>query len=90
MPLVTIWRFLREYSSSGKVRAISLYTERVGVLQKGKDWCQSDLLFEDSESGLFIGTPFPRCVFLGKIKERLSIMGEILNKPSIKIGEAKK
>jgi hypothetical protein len=89
MPLVTIQRLLREYSSGGKVGAISLYTERPGVLWKGKDWCQSDLVFEDSESGLFIGTPFPWCVFFGKIKERSSMMGEILNEQSIKIGEAK-
>jgi hypothetical protein len=89
MPLVAIQRLLREYSSSGKVRTIGLYTERAGVLQKGKDWCQSDLLFEDSESSLFIETPFPQCVFFGKIKERLSMMGEILNEPSIEIGEAK-
>jgi hypothetical protein len=89
MPLVSIWRLLREYSSSSKVGTIGLYTERAGVFQKGKDWYQIDLFFEDSESGLFIGTPFPRCVFLGKIKERLSMMGETLNKPLIEISEAK-
>jgi hypothetical protein len=89
MPLVAIWRLLGEYSSSGKVRTISLYAERVGVLWKGKDWCQSDLLFEDNESGLFIGTPFPQCVFLGKIKARSSMMGEILNELSIEISVSK-
>jgi hypothetical protein len=42
-----------------------------------------------SGNSLFIGTPFSWCVFLGKIKERSSMMGEILNEPLIKIGEAK-
>jgi hypothetical protein len=91
MLLVTIQRLLRESTDpvAKSELSVSTYMERAGVLWKGKDWCQSDLLFEDSESGLFIGAPLPWCVFLGKSKERSSMMGEILNVPLIEIGEPK-
>src|ERR1700679_2585307 len=89
MPFVIFRRFLRKYGSGSKIRTICLYTERTGILRKKKDGCRSDLVLEDGESSLFIGIPFPNCVFLGKVKERSGVMGEILNEPSIEVSEAK-
>src|ERR1700678_2760419 len=89
MPFVIFRRFLRKYGSGSKVRTICLYTERTRILRKKKDGCRSDLVLEDGESSLFIGIPFPNCVFLGKVKERSGVMGEILNEPSIEVSEAK-
>jgi hypothetical protein len=88
MPLVILGRLLRDYCFSGKVRAISLYVKRTRVFWEGKDWSGSNLFLEDNESGLFVGIPFPNCIFFGKVKEGLSIMGEILDELSVEVGEA--
>jgi hypothetical protein len=88
MPFVILGRLLRNYCSSGKIQAISLYAERMRVFWEGKDWSGSDLFLEDNESGLFIKIPFPNNIFFGKVKEGLSRMGEILDKPLIEVGKA--
>ena len=89
MPLVVFWGLLREYSSSSKVRTVCLYSKRTGIFGKSKDWCRSDLFLEKSKGGLFVGTPLPNCVFLGKIKERSGMVGEILNEPLVEVSEPK-
>ena len=88
MPLVILGRLLRKYCSSSEVQTVCFYTERMRVLWKGEDWCGSDLFFEDGKGGLFVGTPFPNCIDFGKIKDRPSMMGEILNKPLVEVSEA--
>ena len=70
MPLVIFRRLLKKYGSGGKIRTVCLYTERMRIFRKSKDWCGSDLFLEESKGGLFIGTLLPNCIFLGEIKER--------------------
>src|SRR5271169_4865409 len=63
--------------------------ERAGVFRKSKDGRGSDLSLEDGKSGLFGGIPSPNCIFLGEIKERSGMVGEVLNEPSVEVSETK-
>src|ERR1700678_2571211 len=77
MPFVIFRRFLRKYGSSSKVQTICFYTKWTGIFQKKKDRCRSDLVLKDGKSSLFVGIPFPNCIFLGKVKERAGMMGKM-------------
>ena len=88
MSLVISWRLLRKYHSSCKVQTVCFYTEWARVFWKSKDWCRCDLFLENIKSNLFIRAPFPNSIVFGEVKERLSVMGEILNELSVVVSEA--
>ena len=59
-----------------------------GVVQKDEDWGRCDQLLQFVEGCLFRLFPFPSDILLGEVEQGMSMVGEVFDKPSVKVDES--
>ena len=88
MPLTVLLQLLEKNCPHGKVRAVSLNTEREVVVKEEEDRLGGDGSFESVEDVLLQCFSTPCAVLDGEVKQRTCMVREVLNEPLVEVGEA--
>src|SRR5262249_26970047 len=87
MPLSVFVRKLGEYRTSREVRAVGFDSVWLEIVWRGEYRGGSDGSLETVEGFLLEGTPLEHGRRAGSIEQRSSDLGEVLDEPSIEVGE---
>ena len=87
MPLLVFRRYLGEDGARGKVGAVSFDAEGLGRVRRDENRSGGDTLFQPGKSGSLGFFPVPAGVVSGQIEERAGVFQEVLDEPSIEVGE---
>src|SRR5580693_131548 len=88
VPLVVLWRQLREDSACCDSGAISLNAVRTLTVRESEHRCRGDELLQSVECVLFAVAPREPDILLGEVEQRACMMRSVGDEPAVEIGEA--
>ena len=88
VPFSIVGRDLREDGAGSEVRTVGLYAEWFRRVGRDEDRGGGDVLLQFVEGRLFVSPPVPSGVISGEVKERPSVLREVLYEPAIEINES--